>query len=442
MISHILKKNKNNFYVLTGNFLEFFDLYMYVHLAHIIHKHYFVGGNESLLNAFTFANVFLLAPIGCIFFAYLGDTVGRKRVIVSTSIAMAFCSSAIGILPTYHEIGAISGFILVILRVLQGLSLSGEPTAANLYLVESTPYRYAPLFIAMATAMECLGGAVALGIGYVAIHFWGEQAWRVPFYFGVLFCFFSLWLRWNLSESKDYLEYTSENKELLIRKRKKTVLEFYYSLEFKHRNFFCWIGVFCAYGTAFSISYVYLGHFLTNKLGLTEHALLLHNFQVALCEMGLALFWGFLVVRFDWDVKKFLIFRTLNFFCILPFIINILGTSPSITAVFISQVILVTFCDQSIIFASLLKVFPVIGRFSLMGIGWSCAQFLVFFISGILLNYISSYYSVTWLILMMVPMTLIFLMSIIFYIPYNKMDAYALERRRSDRKMSAEEATT
>lgn len=429
MISQVFKKNKNNFYVLTGNFLEFFDLYMYIHLAHIIHKYYFVGVNESLLNVFTFANFYLLAPIGCIVFAYLGDTVGRKKVIVSTSIVMAFCSSLVGILPTYHDIGALAGVLLVILRVLQGISLSGEPTAANLYLVESTPYRYTPLFISMAAATECLGGAVALGVGYIAIDLWGESAWRVPFYLGVFFCFFSLWLRWNLSESKDYLEYTSEHKDLLSRQKKRTVLAFYRSLEFRHRNFFCWIGVFCAYGTAFSISYVYLGNFLTNKLGLTEHQLLLHNFKVALCEMVLALFWGFLVVRFNLNVKKFLIFRTLNFLCILPFIVNVLSSSPGITTIFIIQVMLVTFSEQSVIFASLLKVFPVIGRFSLMGIGWACAQFLIFFISGIVLNYISSFYGIAWMVAVMFMMSLIFLMSVIFYIPYDQLDVYSLKKQ-------------
>lgn len=429
MISHIFKENRNNFYVLTGNFLEFFDLYMYIHLAHIIHKYYFVGMNQGFLNAFTFANFYLLAPIGCIVFAYLGDTIGRKKIIVSTSIVMAFCSSVIGLLPTYNDIGSLAGILLVILRVLQGISLSGEPTAANLYLVESTPYRYTPLFISMAAATECLGGAVALGVGYIAIDLWGEQAWRVPFYLGVFFCFFSLWLRWHLSESKDYLEYTSENKETLARQKKLTVLEFYQSLEFRHRNFFCWIGVFCAYGTAFSISYVYLGSYLINHLGLSEHDLLLHNFKVALCEMGMALFWGTLVVTLNLNVKKFLIFRTLNFLCVLPFVINILGASPSVTTIFVIQVLLVTFSEQSVIFASLLKVFPVIGRFSLMGIGWACAQFLIFGISGGVLNFMSSFYGISWMVAVMFVMSVIFLMAVVFYVPYDKVEPYRMKKR-------------
>lgn len=429
MISQILRKNKNNFYVLTGNFLEYFDLYMYVHLTHIIHKHYFIGGNQALLNAFTFANLYLFAPIGCIIFAYLGDTVGRKKVIVSTSILMAFCSSAIGILPTYHDIGAFAGVILITLRVFQGISLSGEPIAVLVYLVESTPHRYGPLTMAMISVTQSLGGAIALSVAYIAIDIWGEQiGWRAPFYLGVIFCFFSLWLRWHLAESKEYLEHTCKNEDYLIYK-KMTILNFYRSLDLKSFNFFCLFGMCCASGVAFGIKYVYLGKFLIDNLGLTEHELLFHNLKFVLCEMALTLFSGFLVVGFDLNVKKFMIIRTLIFLCILPLLINMLRASPSVTIVMITQIALAVFFDRGIVSVSLLKVFPVIGRFSLAGIAMSSAKLFNFFMSGVVLNYISSFYSVTWLLVAMFPMTLIFLASVIFYIPYHSMDFSHLKKK-------------
>lgn len=319
-------KNKNNFYVITGNFLEFFDLFMYIHLAHIIQKYYFVGANEDLLTAFTFANLYLIAPIGCIIFAYLGDTLGHKKVIVSTSILMAFCSSMIGVIPTSHNIGAYAGIILIFVRVLQGISLSGEPLAAGLYLIESTPLRYAPLFVSLLRATECLGGAIALGISYTAIYFWGEPAWRVPFYLGILFCFFSLWLRWNLAESKEYLQYTSEHQKRFKAQQKKGLWEFYSTLNFRHRNFICGIGLGgYTYGTAFSISYVYLGNFLMRQFGL-------------------------------------------------------------------------------------------------MALGWACSRLFSFFMIGVVLNFIALPYNISWMVGIMILMTVIFLPSLIFYIPYNKQD--------------------
>lgn len=429
MISDIFRKtHRNNFYVLTGDFLEFFDLYMYVHLAHIIHKHYFVGVNASLLNIFTFANLYFLAPIGCIIFAYLGDTVGRKKIIVSTSIVMAFCSTAIGLLPTYQDIGALAGVLLIALRILQGISLSGEPTAALLYLIESTPYRYAPLMVALDSATTCLGGMTALGVGYIAIDLWGEQAWRVPFYLGVFFCFFSIWLRWNLSESKEYLEYTSYNQELLVQKKKMTILEFYQSLHFRNRNFFCLMGMSCCYGTAFSISYIYLGNYLTSWLGVTEHGLLAHNFYVTLCEMLICLCEGFVVVKFNLPIRRYILFKTTLFlFCVLPAMVYVLNTAPSIAAVFLTQVALVSFSDTTVICTSVIKTFQIIGRFSLMGIASSCSKFLIFFNTGIVVNFVSASYSVVWTVAIMFIMSALFFAAVFFYTPFHKLPAFALE---------------
>lgn len=418
MISDIFQKNRNNFYVLVGTFLEFFDLYMYVHLAHIIHKYFFVGVHESLLNAFTFVNLYLCAPIGCIIFAYLGDIVGRKQVIVSTSFIMAFCSTAIGILPAHEAIGATAGVCLIILRVLQGISLSGEPIAASVYLIESTPYKATPLVIAIISATQCLGGAVALGVGYLAIDWGGDQAWRVPFYLGSFFCLFSIWLRWNLAESKEYLEYTSQHKILYKQEKEKTFVQFYRSLKFQQRNFFSWIGMSCVYSIAFGISYVYLGNYLVSHLGLSEHTLLLHNFNVTLCEMTAVLLEGFLVVNFNLNVKKFIMWRTGLFLAALPFIIMVFTDSPSVLIIFGVQVAIVVCSDSAIIAGSLIKVFPVLGRYSLVGIGWAAGKFLNFFLSGVVLNFVSVSYPIVWVVALMLPVSLMYLFSIFSYAPY------------------------
>lgn len=421
------KINKNNFYVLTGNFLEYFDLYMYVHLAYVIQKHFFVEAHTPLLNTFTFANLYLFGPIGCIIFAYLGDTFGRKKVIVSTSLIMAFCSSAIGFLPTYNDVGALAGVMLIALRILQGISLSGEPVAAMLYLIESVPYRYAPLVVAVGSSTVCLGGAIALGIGYLAIQFWGEEAWRVPFYLGSFFCFFSLWMRWNLAESKEFLEYTSEHKAFFAQQKQESILNFYRSLEFKQRNFFCWIAMVCVYSVAFGISYIYLGKYLLSHAGLTEQELLAHNFKVSLCEMAVCLVEGLMVVYFSLNVKKYIFLRTLIFLCILPFIIRLFAFSPSVAAIFIVQVAFVTLSDHSVVAASLTKTFPVIGRYSLTGMGWAYAKFLNFFISGVVLNFISIAYPIVWIVALMLPFAFIFLVSIVFYTPYEQAIAFSPE---------------
>lgn len=430
MISSILKKNKNVFYVLTGNFLEYFDLFMYVHLAHIIHKYYFLDAKSPLLNAFTLANLYLFAPIGCIVFAYLGDTIGRKKIIVSTSIIMAFCSSTIGFLPTYQDIGPIAGVLLIALRILQGISLSGEPVAALVYLIESTPYRYGPLVMTLRSATEIFAAVLALGIGYITIDFLGERVgWRVPFYLSTVFCFFSLWLRWHLAESKEYLKYTSENKVLFEERKKTTLFEFYRSLDFKHPNLLCLFGLSVTTGLVFVVSYVYLGKFLIKDLGLTEHDLLLHNLKLGLCEMASSLLVGFLVIHWNLNVKKFLLWRTGVLLCILPFFMSLLKTSPSIATVFMMQFIFNTCLDKTLIYVSLIKVFSVMGRFSLVGIVMSFAKLSSFFMSSIVFSYVFYSYNIMWLVGLMFPLALIFFFSLIFYVPYDKLTARTFKTR-------------
>lgn len=413
------KKNNNSIYVLTGNFFEYFDLYMYVHLAHIINQYYFIETDTPLLNAFMFANRNLFPPLGCIIFAYLGDTIGRRKVIVSTSILMAFCSSTIGFLPTHEDIGAFAGVFLIFLRVLQGISLSGEPLAARVYLVESTPDRYGSLAMTLMSCVQFLGGTIALGLGYLAISIWGERVgWRVPFYCGSFFCFFSLWLRWHLAESKEFLDYTAHHKKKFAQKKKLGIVQFYASLQLKHPNVFCILGIACAGGFAFGCCYVYFGRYLTSQLGLTDHELLLHNFRVSLLEVSITLFSGILVVVFNLNIKKFVIIRTLILSCLVPFCIFILNNSPSLSAVFLTQIIIAVLFDRSLIYASLIKTFGVIGRFSLLGFALSVGKIIDFFLSGIVFNYVLHAYGMISLLTITFPMAFIFLISTIFHIPY------------------------
>ena len=103
-----------------GTFLEYFDLMLYVHMAVLLNELFFPKYDPftaSLLSAFGFCSSYLLRPFGAFIFGWLGDNIGRKMVIVITTIIMAITCTTIAVLPTYAKIGITASWIITICRM-------------------------------------------------------------------------------------------------------------------------------------------------------------------------------------------------------------------------------------------------------------------------------------------------------------------------------------
>lgn len=126
-----------------GNAMEWFDFGLYSYLAVILGQNFFSSvENDQLKTIFTFATfaiAFLLRPVGGIIFGIIGDKFGRKVVLTTTIIMMAFSTLLIGLLPTYDQIGVWAPILLLLGRVLQGFSTGGEYVGAMVYVAESSP---------------------------------------------------------------------------------------------------------------------------------------------------------------------------------------------------------------------------------------------------------------------------------------------------------------
>jgi len=124
---------------MVGNALEWYDFAIYGYFAVVLGKHFFPSDDPavSIIAAFgVFAIGFLARPVGSILFGTLGDRVGRRRVLIVSVLVMAVPTTLIGLLPTYAEIGAWAPGLLVLLRLLQGLSVGGEMTGSITFMVE------------------------------------------------------------------------------------------------------------------------------------------------------------------------------------------------------------------------------------------------------------------------------------------------------------------
>ena len=123
----------------TGTVFEWYDFYLYATLAPFFAALFFPKGNDTaaLLSAFaTYAAGFLVRPFGALFFGRLGDLIGRKYTFLVTMLVMGVSTFAVGLLPTYASIGWLAPFLLVTLRLLQGLALGGEYGGAATYVAE------------------------------------------------------------------------------------------------------------------------------------------------------------------------------------------------------------------------------------------------------------------------------------------------------------------
>lgn len=131
-----LKHNSANF---IGNIMEWYDFSLYGYFASIIAQQFFPPEQKILSLIFTFI-IFAMGcwarPLGALGWGYFGDRFGRKRVLATTITLMACTTTIMGLLPTYHQIGIIAPFLLLMCRLLQGIAVGGEYTGSIVYLTE------------------------------------------------------------------------------------------------------------------------------------------------------------------------------------------------------------------------------------------------------------------------------------------------------------------
>jgi MFS family permease len=199
---------------LVGTAIEWYDFFIYgTASALVLPKLFFPSLDPAagaLLSYSTFALAFIVRPIGGLIFGHFGDRVGRKALLVTTVILMGTATTLIGLLPTYASIGVVAPLLLVVLRVLQGISVGGEYGGAVLMAVEhSEPGRrgYRGSWVQMGSpAGLILANAAFLLVTQLpgdALLDWG---WRIPFLLGSVLLVVGLIIRLRIPESPRFEE--------------------------------------------------------------------------------------------------------------------------------------------------------------------------------------------------------------------------------------------
>jgi len=202
---------------MSGTVLQYYDFSLFGYFTPVIAELYFPAQNQtlSILYAFSlFAVSFLLAPLGSIFFGYIGDNFGRKKALTLSILLMAIPTAMIGILPTYTQIGMAASLLLILCRLIQGFVASGEFTGSAVYLVEQAKSRNPYLLGSLISSSYSIGmliGSVLATI--VTLKIMPTWAWRLPFLLALIAVLLIFYMRKNLSETQEFLASNKKNKK-------------------------------------------------------------------------------------------------------------------------------------------------------------------------------------------------------------------------------------
>ena len=203
-----------------GTVFEWYDFYLYATLAPFFAALFFPSGNDTaaLLSAFaTYAAGFLVRPFGALLFGRIGDLVGRKYTFLITILVMGGATFAVGLLPTFAQIGWAAPVLLVTLRLLQGLALGGEYGGAATYVAEHAPHDrrgYSTSFIQTTATLGFFLALLVIGFArfYIDSATFIDWGWRIPFLVSLILLVFSVYIRLKLNESPVFQRMKDEGK--------------------------------------------------------------------------------------------------------------------------------------------------------------------------------------------------------------------------------------
>ena len=196
----------------AGTAFEWYDFFVFGALASIIGKNFFaeLGETAGTLAALgLFGAGFFFRPLGALIFGRIGDKAGRKGAFLITVILMGGATFAIGLLPTYGQVGALAPILLILMRIIQGTALGGEYGGAAIYVAEHAPANRRGTMTGWIQTSAAFGLFGALIVVLVTRTLIGEEAftawgWRIPFLVSAGLLVVSVFMRLKLSESPSF----------------------------------------------------------------------------------------------------------------------------------------------------------------------------------------------------------------------------------------------
>ena len=198
-----------------GSALEYYDFFIYATAASLVFPQIFFPSADPTVaivaSLATYGVGYVARPIGAFVLGHYGDTHGRKGVLLVCMFLMGFSTMAVGILPTYGQVGVLAPVLLVVLRLIQGFAVAGEISGASSMILEHAPFGrrgfFASFTLQGVQAGQILAAAVFLPLAHFmpadAFNSWG---WRVPFLLSAVVIFAGYIIRREVEETPAFAE--------------------------------------------------------------------------------------------------------------------------------------------------------------------------------------------------------------------------------------------
>lgn len=214
--------NKRNFTFLSaisGNILEYYDFTVYAVFSVAIGHSFFPQYSEIaqiLLSLGVFAIGFLTRPIGGILFGYIADRYGRRISLIISMLGMTCSTLVMGILPGYEMIGYAAPLILIMMRLFQGLCISGEGAGAAIFILEHYQNLRPGMTAGLVHASNIAGTLLASFVGVILSYYYADVAynWRIAFILGSIMGIVGFYFRLKLVETPIFIMLSQQKKIL------------------------------------------------------------------------------------------------------------------------------------------------------------------------------------------------------------------------------------
>jgi len=315
----------------VGNLVEWYDWYVYAAFSLYFAEVFFPGGDRTsqlLKTAAIFAVGFLMRPLGAWLLGRYADRHGRKRALMLSVVMMCTGSLMIACTPGYASIGVAAPILLVLARLLQGLSVGGEYGTSATYLSEVATRAHRGFWSSFQYVTLVMGHLVALGvlIALQRVFLSDEQlrdwGWRIPFVIGAIAAVVALWLRRTMVESESFAR-SEAVAGAAANARQGTLRE----LARHPRAVLTVIGLTMGGTLAFYTYTTYVHKFMVNSAGITSETASLINASTLFVYMLLQPLVGALSDRIG--RRRILIaFGVLGTLCTWPILSSLQGATP------------------------------------------------------------------------------------------------------------------
>lgn len=199
---------------LSGSAIEWFDFFLYATAAAIIFDKQFFPSDDPLVSQMlaylTLSLTFFIRPLGGVVFSHIGDRIGRKKTLVITLSLMGGATVAIGLLPTYEQVGVLAPILLILCRIIQGMAIGGEWGGALLLAFEYAPENRRGFFgsvpqtgITIGMLLSTIAFSIVTMLPDDQFESWG---WRLPFIASIILVIVGLWIRSGLADTPAFRE--------------------------------------------------------------------------------------------------------------------------------------------------------------------------------------------------------------------------------------------